>query len=640
MTLSYYFLFIALTALGIDSFKRWIWLSALGLAGTAASVWLIHLSSGFFEHFLVVTFLMMLGTVIVLRREMTPSHDGAPISGLALGQTGQNVDTWIAAAGYLNATLAALMVSVTGSVQESYLGIIVVMLLLAAAAFWMAPAVALSDFAAAPALGFVLFLAAQPMMNGALYEAFLESSNRPPETAPPGMIWHLLLVGLLGGVIAFWRLRSANNDQIALVWSLGGGAFVAATVLSLEFLWDPTQIYEPFTWAAMVLGAAAVMTLLTERVARMGHLPAPLLHASFFGSASVSLIGLSLFLLLTKSALTVALAVQILALVLLDRRTGLPALRVFVYIGAAVISYRVVADPGVWWAIRDQVGIFDVVLGYGATGLVLYAAWLAADAKLTRVKTTLEATLWIVGASLAFVLLERFLPGRGLDTHWGVGMLVAVWLVVFFAQVRQIPGSGWFEGAIRVVLAGIVGLLVAVCLLALYVFVNPLSSRSELIGGIPFFSTLALAYLPSAVVFALAAWKIDMRPWARIGSASAAAILALTYVGLSIRHFWQGPDISSGAVSDAELYSYTIALILLSVGTLIVAFWLRAVWLRKLAMIGVGVAIAKVFLIDMSGLTGLVRVFSFMGLGLSLLGLTWLSRKMADQWDRAEPKES
>ena len=35
----------------------------------------------------------------------------------------------------------------------------------------------------------------------------------------------------------------------------------------------------------------------------------------------------------------------------------------------------------------------------------------------------------------------------------------------------------------------------------------------------------------------------------------------------------------------------------------------------------------KVFVLDMSGLTGLLRAASFMGLGLSLLGLAYLHQK-------------
>jgi uncharacterized membrane protein len=40
----------------------------------------------------------------------------------------------------------------------------------------------------------------------------------------------------------------------------------------------------------------------------------------------------------------------------------------------------------------------------------------------------------------------------------------------------------------------------------------------------------------------------------------------------------------------------------------------------------IAVTVAKVFLIDAAGLTGLTRVASFLGLGLSLAGLAWLNR--------------
>ena len=60
----------------------------------------------------------------------------------------------------------------------------------------------------------------------------------------------------------------------------------------------------------------------------------------------------------------------------------------------------------------------------------------------------------------------------------------------------------------------------------------------------------------------------------------------------------------------------------------------RSGGLRKLAMAGVALTIAKVFLIDMSGLSGLTRVVSFIGLGLALTALAWLNRKISQIWDR------
>jgi uncharacterized membrane protein len=89
-------------------------------------------------------------------------------------------------------------------------------------------------------------------------------------------------------------------------------------------------------------------------------------------------------------------------------------------------------------------------------------------------------------------------------------------------------------------------------------------------------------------------------------------------------------------VSDPELYSYTVAMLLAAAGALVVAFLRRNLLLRRAALGLVGLTIAKVFLVDMAGLTGLMRVLSFMGLGLSLLALTWLNRVMDSQWERED----
>ena len=94
--------------------------------------------------------------------------------------------------------------------------------------------------------------------------------------------------------------------------------------------------------------------------------------------------------------------------------------------------------------------------------------------------------------------------------------------------------------------------------------------------------------------------------------------------------------IASNSISQGELYSYTIAMMLGSVALLLFAFTRRSEALRKLAMAGIAVTIAKVFLVDMSGLNGLVRVASFLGLGLALSGLAWLNRAMSVRWDRTE----
>ena len=141
-----------------------------------------------------------------------------------------------------------------------------------------------------------------------------------------------------------------------------------------------------------------------------------------------------------------------------------------------------------------------------------------------------------------------------------------------------------------------------------------------------------VAYLPVAAMFAFAAWKFAERKIVLQAGYAIAGIYAAGYVILETRRLFRGDDLSVYGVTDGELYAYTLLMLVTSIVVLLLAYKRRSVGLRKLAMAGVALTIAKVFLVDMSGLSGLTRVFSFMGLGLALLGLTWLNRVLAAGW--------
>jgi uncharacterized membrane protein len=83
-------------------------------------------------------------------------------------------------------------------------------------------------------------------------------------------------------------------------------------------------------------------------------------------------------------------------------------------------------------------------------------------------------------------------------------------------------------------------------------------------------------------------------------------------------------DLSRG-VEPGELYAYTAALLLAGAVLVGRAILAGRADLRRLGLALVGVAAAKAFLIDASGLDGLMRVGAFLGLGLSLAGLAWVN---------------
>jgi len=67
--------------------------------------------------------------------------------------------------------------------------------------------------------------------------------------------------------------------------------------------------------------------------------------------------------------------------------------------------------------------------------------------------------------------------------------------------------------------------------------------------------------------------------------------------------------------------------LLFGVALLALGFVSQSAALRHAGMILVCIVVAKVFLIDMAGLKGLLRVFSFLGLGAALLGLGYAYRR-------------
>jgi uncharacterized membrane protein len=103
----------------------------------------------------------------------------------------------------------------------------------------------------------------------------------------------------------------------------------------------------------------------------------------------------------------------------------------------------------------------------------------------------------------------------------------------------------------------------------------------------------------------------------------AALLFGLTFVSLNVRQLYHGAYLDTGPVSNAEVYTYSavwlgMGIIMLFAGTL-----REDKMMRFGSLVIMLLTVGKVFLYDASELTGLWRVFSFFGLGLSLLGLSW-----------------
>lgn len=117
-------------------------------------------------------------------------------------------------------------------------------------------------------------------------------------------------------------------------------------------------------------------------------------------------------------------------------------------------------------------------------------------------------------------------------------------------------------------------------------------------------------------------WRSTGRVFYPIVAATFAVSLSMLYISLEVRTLYHGP-IVTGGTSDAEQYTYSAVWLTFGVLLLVGGFLLRSRPARLTSAAVVTLTIAKVFLIDMAGLTGIYRALSFIGLGVVLIGIGW-----------------
>ncbi|NNE88837.1 MAG: DUF2339 domain-containing protein, partial [Silicimonas sp.] len=295
--LQYYFALIALAALAIDTLKRWAWVSVLALIATLSSIWFIFVGVGYPEHFIAAVLMVAAGAIMIPQRRLVPDHAGAPVLGV-IWRVIPEFPTRLSFAVTLNAGAAALAVAMIGTnLADAYLGMLVMVVLMVATTLWMWRAPALTDHAVIPTLSFLALIATQALNSGPMYRTFADAVSRPPETSPPAIVWHLLIVAAVGSVLMFWRMPRAS---MPLIWAFAASSLAPVAVFLLEFLWDPAQVHGTYPWALSVIAVAGLMTLFAERAMRL-EVQDKALIASLFAVAAISLIGMSLFLVLTKT---------------------------------------------------------------------------------------------------------------------------------------------------------------------------------------------------------------------------------------------------------------------------------------------------------------------------------------------------
>ena len=238
-------------------------------------------------------------------------------------------------------------------------------------------------------------------------------------------------------------------------------------------------------------------------------------------------------------------------------------------------------------------------------------------------------------ALLAFVLVTlevRSLFHRGsMDTPDAAFMERSIYVLIWGAfALAALWSARTFHHIVALWAWRISGALAAgVALLVQTLLDNPVVSPVDL-GALPIANGLFLAYaLPAAMAAAARRWT-DVEPDRRVGQlvAVVALVLAFAYISFEVRHLFDPAFARAGFGAEGlELYTYSIVWLLFGVALLAVGAARRLAALRHAGMALVCLVVAKVFLVDMAGLQGLLRVVSFLGLGVALMGLGYAYRR-------------
>ncbi len=260
------------------------------------------------------------------------------------------------------------------------------------------------------------------------------------------------------------------------------------------------------------------------------------------------------------------------------------------------------------------------------------ALWLSFKAKNVDKKIVQLLSAIIIGSAMAlFYYLVRGLP---LENNWQIftifssfverGIItvsLAIFAVALF-RLSKLEDMSFVKSWARI--------LIYITMFRLIYFdlflYNPLIENSQIVGDMLFLNGVTLTYGFGTLLFAWSRNNDYMIKGKKLFQAMS-FIFLFALITLTIRQFFHGSDLTSKLMSSAELYSYSVIWLIMGLGLLTWGIKKTNKTIRLASLAFITLAILKVFLYDSAELNGLYRVFSFLGLGICLIGLSYIYSK-------------
>lgn len=422
------------------------------------------------------------------------------------------------------------------------------------------------------------------------------------------------------------RRRFAEDPLFATVWAVIV-AVLPVMLASISFVFYGTYARD-WQHGLFALGLGAVMLAACEYLARQGALPAFRRGVDILILGSFAAFALMLHCLTDGVVTTILLALLGFTYLMATRKrawSGLPWMMVAALVGVLV---RIFWDPTlVGPDALSRTPVFNQLLpGYGIPALLaLLSAYQMRNWPGLRVRNALQGLASLLGLLAVAILVRHAMNGGVLDAsaptlgEQSIYTLLVVGLSgILMTLDLKSPSPVFCYGSM---VAGGIAILQT---LSLHLGVLNPYFTGESTGSWPLINLLLIGYLLPGLAYAgLAFYARDKRPLPYvILLALSGALLGFAWVTLTVRRFWQDEFIAYWkGFEQAETYSYSVAWLAIGVGLLALGSRFDARSLRIASAVIVMLTVAKVFLIDMANLEGVLRALSFIGLGFVLIGI-------------------
>jgi uncharacterized membrane protein len=431
-----------------------------------------------------------------------------------------------------------------------------------------------------------------------------------------------ILIGLgtlftLGGL---WNLKHSHYFGFwSLFTSLSPVATLGLAYLTLYDFADDKQ------WAIIALILALAYSAIAKKIQSNGVSQSA--TCSWFISAHAAY-SLAAIIYLNEAGLTLALAAQTISLAYLSKQYQMPLLAPCMKALVAIIIARLTFNPYLpEYALTPHWPLWV----FGSPLVCCALSWWMLIQREQRL------SLWLQGASLHLLALTvisetRYLLYNGdvftFDfTQKEAAVNTLTWGslgLVYLYRAHLANSISWlYKIASALLLAGAAANYVGGSLLLF----NPLHYFGLWLSDTPILNALLLMYLVPSLLLLLSTTLFTGQLKKLVLLATAASLFV--WINMEIRHLWHGSDMHmiKGAL-QGELYTYSVVWLALAIGILVTAIKLNKLIVYRTGMIVLMGVVAKIFLFDMSGLTGLLRVSSFLGLGLCLLAIAVMHQKL------------